>query len=98
MHKILLLIKNVIKSWLLYRNASNFFHEIYKRNIFFQSIQRTTYDVKYYKILDDAGFFCGQEATNVRTLTDDTGQFSHVERLLVAAAFLWSQKTALPSF
>ena len=95
MHKILLLIKNVIKSWLLYRNASNFFMK-FIREIFFP-INTKKYDVKYYKNSRWCGF-CGQEATNVRTLTDDTGQFSHVERLLVTAAFLWSQKTALPSF
>ena len=54
MHKILLLIKNVIKSWLLYRNASNFFMK-FIREIFFP-INTKKYDVKYYKILDDAGF------------------------------------------
>ena len=72
----------------------------FTREIFFsnQFKELPTMLSTYYKILDDAGFFCGQEATNVRTLTDDTGQFSHVERLLVAAAFLRSQKTALPSF
>ena len=44
MHKILLLIKNVIKSWLLYRNASNFFMK-FIREIFFP-INTKKYDVK----------------------------------------------------
>ena len=61
------------------------------------SLSTQSFRMLLQNFLDDAGF-SGQEATNVRTLTNDTGQFSHVERLLVAAAFLWSQKTVLPSF